>query len=44
LAPHIASATETTRRAMVDLAIENLCTALDGKTPPSLINRELFKT
>jgi gluconate 2-dehydrogenase len=44
LAPHIASATETTRRAMVDLAIENLCIALNGKTPPSLINRELFKT
>ena len=43
LAPHIASATETTRRAMVDLAIENLRAALDGKTPPSLINKELFK-
>lgn len=43
LAPHIASATEKTRRAMVDLAIENLCAALDGKKPPSLINAELFK-
>ena len=42
LAPHIASATEKTRRAMVDLAIENLRAALDGKKPPSLINRELF--
>ena len=38
LAPHIASATEKTRRAMVDLAIENLRAAIDGKTPPSLIN------
>lgn len=38
LAPHIASATEKTRRAMVDLAIENLRAALDGKSPPSLIN------
>ena len=43
LAPHIASATEKTRRAMVDLAIENLRAALDGKKPPSLINQELFK-
>ena len=43
LAPHIASATEKTRRAMVDLAIENLYAALDGKKPPSLINTELFK-
>lgn len=38
IAPHIASATEKTRRAMVDLAIENLRAAIDGKTPPSLIN------
>jgi len=43
LAPHIASATEKTRRAMVDLAIENLRAALSGKKPPSLINTELFK-
>lgn len=42
LAPHIASATEKTRRAMVDLAIENLQAALDGKEPPSLINTEVF--
>jgi gluconate 2-dehydrogenase len=44
LAPHIASATEKTRRAMVDLAVENLRAALDGKKPPSLINTEVFKT
>jgi gluconate 2-dehydrogenase len=43
LAPHIASATEKTRRAMVDLAVENLRAALDGKKPPSLINAEVFK-
>jgi gluconate 2-dehydrogenase len=43
LAPHIASATEKTRRAMVDLAVENLRLALDGKKPPSLINSEIFK-
>ena len=44
LAPHIASATEKTRRAMVDLAVENLRAALDGKKPPSLINTEVYKT
>lgn len=43
LAPHIASATEKTRRAMVDLAIENVMVALSGKKPPSLINAEVFK-
>ena len=43
LAPHIASATEKTRRAMVDLAIDNLRAALDGKKPPSLINAEVYK-
>ncbi len=42
LAPHIASATEKTRRAMVDLAVENLRAALDGKKPPSLINAEVL--
>jgi len=42
LAPHIASASEKTRRAMVDLAVENLRAALDGKRPPSLINAEVF--
>ena len=44
LAPHIASATEKTRRAMVDLAVDNLRAALDGKKPPSLINAEVYKT
>ena len=44
LAPHIASASEKTRRAMVDLAVENLLAALDGKRPPSLINAEVFST
>ncbi len=43
LAPHIASATEKTRRAMVALAIENLNAALEGKRPPSLINTELWR-
>jgi len=43
LAPHIASSTDKTSRAMVDLAIENLRQALAGKKPPSLINAEVFK-
>ena len=43
LAPHIASATEKTRRAMIDLAVRNLRAALAGKKPPSLINTELWK-
>jgi gluconate 2-dehydrogenase len=37
LAPHIASATEKTRRAMIELAIENCLTGLAGKTPPNLL-------
>ena len=44
LAPHIASATEKTRRAMVDLAVENLRAALTDQKPPNLINTELFKS
>ncbi|MDP3620918.1 MAG: D-glycerate dehydrogenase [Polynucleobacter sp.] len=40
LAPHIASATEKTRRAMVSLAIENVKAALAGAKPPSLINAD----
>ena len=43
LAPHIASATEKTRRAMIDLAVENLRAAIAGKKPPSLINKEVYK-
>ena len=43
LAPHIASATEKTRRAMVELAMENLRAAIDGRKPPSLINAEVWR-
>ena len=43
LAPHIASATEKTRRAMIDLAARNLEAGLKGESPPSLINTELWK-
>lgn len=40
LTPHIASATVATRRAMADLAADNLLAALTGGTPPTPINAE----
>ena len=39
LTPHIASATVATRRAMAELAADNLIAALTGGTPPTPINR-----
>jgi gluconate 2-dehydrogenase len=38
LTPHIASATIATRRAMAELAADNLIAALTGGTPPTPIN------
>ncbi|MCP5285611.1 MAG: D-glycerate dehydrogenase [Burkholderiaceae bacterium] len=38
LTPHIASATHRTRRAMADLAADNLIAALTGGTPPTPVN------
>ena len=38
LTPHIASASVSTRRAMADLAADNLIAALTGGTPPTPIN------
>lgn len=38
LTPHIASASEPTRRAMADCAADNLIAALEGKRPPNLLN------
>jgi glyoxylate reductase len=38
LTPHIASATEPTRRAMANCAADNLIAALKGETPPNLLN------
>jgi glyoxylate/hydroxypyruvate/2-ketogluconate reductase len=35
LTPHIASATVATRRAMAELAADNLIAALTGGTPPT---------
>jgi gluconate 2-dehydrogenase len=42
LTPHIASASLRTRRAMADLAADNLIAALSGRRPPSLINPEVL--
>ncbi len=38
LTPHIASATHRTRRAMAELAADNLIAALTGGTPPTPVN------
>ena len=38
LSPHIASASEPTRKAMAMTAARNLVAALSGKTPPNLLN------
>ena len=42
LTPHIASATVATRRAMANLAADNLIAALTGGTPPTPINPEVL--
>jgi gluconate 2-dehydrogenase len=46
LTPHIASATVATRRAMADLAADNLIAALGfgpaAGRPPSLLNPEVL--
>jgi glyoxylate/hydroxypyruvate/2-ketogluconate reductase len=43
LTPHIASATIATRRAMSDLAVDNLIAALTGGVPPTALNPEVLK-
>ena len=40
--PHIGSATEETRRAMRELAVENLLAALAGHMPPAPVNPEVL--
>ncbi|MFN8909299.1 MAG: 2-hydroxyacid dehydrogenase [Betaproteobacteria bacterium] len=42
LTPHIASASEPTRRAMADTAARNCIAALTGGTPPHLLNPEVL--
>ncbi len=37
LTPHIASATEETRAKMAELAADNIIAALEGRTPPNLV-------
>jgi lactate dehydrogenase-like 2-hydroxyacid dehydrogenase len=43
LAPHIASASVTTRRRMSTMAAENIIAALTGKKPANLVNAELWR-
>ena len=38
--PHIGSATHETRRAMRELAVENMLTVLRGERPPAAVNPE----
>jgi lactate dehydrogenase-like 2-hydroxyacid dehydrogenase len=40
LTPHVGSATRATRLAMCRTAVANLAAALEGRTPPNLVNRE----
>ena len=40
--PHIGSATEETRRAMRELAVENMLAVLAGKKPPAAVNPEVL--
>jgi gluconate 2-dehydrogenase len=42
LAPHIGSSTEATRRAMAMTAAQNLVAALNGSTPPNLVNPQVL--
>lgn len=41
LTPHIGSATRATRLRMCETAVANLTAALEGRTPPNLVNQEL---
>jgi gluconate 2-dehydrogenase len=43
LTPHIASATIATRRAMSNLAVDNLIAALTGGVPPTALNPEVVQ-
>ena len=43
LAPHIASATTSTRRNMAMLAAQNLVAALTGQRPPNLLNPDALR-
>ena len=43
LAPHLGSATWDTRNAMARLVAENLIAFLQGRVPPTLVNKEVVK-
>jgi gluconate 2-dehydrogenase len=43
LTPHIGSATPSSRRAMVSLAIDNLRQGLRGQRPAALLNAEVWE-
>lgn len=43
LTPHIASASEPTRRAMANCAADNLIAALTGGHPPNILNPDVIK-
>ncbi len=43
LTPHIASATVATRRAMAELAADNLIAALNDQRPPAPVNPEVLR-
>ena len=42
LLPHIGSATEATRRRMVDCAVDNLIAAVTGRVPPTPVNPQVL--
>jgi glyoxylate reductase len=41
--PHLGSATEATRAKMATMAATNLVAALNGETPPNLVNPDALK-
>jgi len=43
LSPHIGSATNTTRAAMADMAVDNLLAALAGERMPHCANPEVYE-
>ena len=42
LLPHVGSATEATRQAMVDLAADNVLAVLQGRPPLTPVNPEVL--
>jgi len=41
LTPHIGSGSWETRTAMADVAVSNIIAALEGQTPPNLVNKPI---